>query len=63
MNVSALQSVWPILALLAYMLLYCTSKVLAAQRANQVDVHDRIRRAKELRREYHEAVRERQAQL
>ncbi len=60
---STLQTIWPVLAGLAYLQLVAICKVLGAQWQREVDLHDRAVQAREMRRDYHEAVRQRQAQL
>jgi hypothetical protein len=49
---ATIQPVWPVLALLAYILVNCVLAVLAAQRRHALDVYDRVRASKKLRTEY-----------
>ena len=48
-NPATLQSVWPALAVLAFMLITSVLRVLSAQHQSQIDVHNRIRESKQLR--------------
>ncbi|MEX0775917.1 MAG: hypothetical protein WD042_09425 [Phycisphaeraceae bacterium] len=56
-----LQSVGLVLLLLAYLLATCMLSVLAAQRKHAVDMYDRIRESKRLRRAYLESLAKRLA--
>lgn len=60
MNLQAAQSIWPVLAFLAYMLVTCTLLVLAAQRRHALEIHNRIRESKRLREEYLTTVQNKQ---
>jgi thiosulfate reductase cytochrome b subunit len=60
---STLQSIWPVLAGLAYLQLVVMCKVLGTHWRREVGLHDRAVRARQLRRDYRDAVRQRQAQL
>ena len=63
MNWDLVNSVWPVLAVMMALLLVTISKILGAQRKHEIEVYDRVLAAKELRRQYSEAVKERQSQL
>ncbi len=47
-----IQSVWPILFILGYFLVKSVITVLLAERRKVIDVHDRVRRCMELRKQY-----------
>ncbi|MCE9592544.1 MAG: hypothetical protein K8S99_18710 [Planctomycetes bacterium] len=61
MPLNALLTVWPILALLAYLLVTVVLYVLAQHRAHYVGLYDRIRESNRLRSEYIESLRKRGA--
>lgn len=50
------QTVWPVLGLLAYLLVTFVLVILASQRSLAIAVHDRVRESKALRRRYVELV-------
>lgn len=52
MTGDVIQSVWPILLVLAWFLVKCVTTVLLAERQKVIDVHDRVRRCMELRKQY-----------
>jgi hypothetical protein len=60
MDWAALETVWPVLALLGYTLATSVLYVLAAQRRHHLEIYDRIRASKQLRREYLQALASRQ---
>ena len=43
---------WPVLLLLAYLLVTCVLTVITAARKRALDIHDRVRECHELRRQY-----------
>ena len=47
-----LQSIWPVLAVLAYLLVTAVLTVVTSMRKRAIDVHDRIRQCMELRQRY-----------
>lgn len=51
-NWQALQSVWPILLLLAYLLVTAVLTVLTYERKKHVDLHDRVRESLHMRHTY-----------
>lgn len=61
MSLAALQTVWPILLLLAFLFCTCALSVLAAQRRHALEIHDRVRESKRLRSEYLAAVQARES--
>ena len=61
MALDVILSVWPVLLGLAYVLVTCTLSVLASHRRHMIDMHDRVRRSKQLRSDYLHAVEEKRA--
>jgi hypothetical protein len=60
MSLQVIQSVWPVLALLGFVLVTAVLAVLAGYHRHAVAVHDRVRESKARRRAYLESVRDRQ---
>jgi hypothetical protein len=56
---ASLESVWPILALLAGALVFVTLTVLAAQQRHAIEEHNRIRASRTLRIKYLESLKTR----
>ena len=54
------ESVWPVLAFLGFTLVTTTLYVLASQRRHAIDIYDRVRASKAMRRQYLEALKNRQ---
>ena len=52
------QSVWPVLGILAYLLITCVLRVLRAQREAEIQVYDRVRASKKMRKDYLERMRD-----
>ncbi len=52
MTGDVLQSVWLILALLAYVLITCVFTVLSYSRKRAIDIHDRVRECMAIRHKY-----------
>lgn len=51
-NWQAIQSVWPALLLLAYLLVTAVLTVLTYERKKHIDLHDRVRESLHMRRTY-----------
>ena len=49
---STFQSIWPVLAILAYFLITTVLRVLATHRYYSVTIHDRICESRNMRRQY-----------
>lgn len=62
MNREVLLQVWPVLAILAYVLVTCVLTTLAYMRRNQVELHDRVRESLLLRQRYMATTEQRQQQ-
>jgi hypothetical protein len=56
---AGIESVWPILALLAAALVYATLTVLAAQQRHALEQHNRIRASRTMRIKYLESLKNR----
>lgn len=54
------QSVWIVLAALAYLLFTCVLYVVAMYHRRQISIHDTLRESKHLRQQYLKAIRSRQ---
>jgi hypothetical protein len=51
-NWQAIQSVWPILLLLAYLLVTAVLTVLTYERKKHIDLHNRVRESLQMRNNY-----------
>ena len=56
---AGLESIWPILALLAAALVFVTLTILAAQQRHAVEEHNRIRASRTMRLKYLESLQSR----
>jgi len=52
-------AIWPFYLLLVVALLSTVGRVLAIRHAQQLDIHDRLRRSRQLRRDYLRSLRNR----
>jgi hypothetical protein len=53
-------SIWPVLAVLAYLLFTCVLYVIASYHRRLISIHDTIRESKHLRQQYLKAIQSRQ---
>jgi len=51
-----IRDLWPLLVFFAYLLVTCTLVVLASHRRHAIEMHDRVRRSKQMRTEYLRAL-------
>lgn len=49
-------TIWPVLALLIYILIMCIVKVLSANLSHAITLHNRVCQARDKRREYIEEI-------
>ena len=57
-----MQSVWPVLLGLAFLLFTCVLYTLAAHHGRGITIHDRIRESKALRKQYLDALARKKAE-
>ncbi len=58
-NWQAIQSVWPVLLLLGYLLVTAVLTVLTYERKKHIDLHDRVRESLQMRNAYFRQLSER----
>ncbi|MCC7146631.1 MAG: hypothetical protein IT443_09310 [Phycisphaeraceae bacterium] len=56
-----IQKIWPILAVLVYILVTCVLGVLAYMRKHEIDLHDRVRESLVMRNKYLQTIEDHKA--
>lgn len=55
------QYVWPVLAVVVYAMVTCMLRLLSTHHGRELDIHNRLRASKEMRRQYLKALEEKLA--